>query len=201
MADYFPTRFDSAAVEIVDILARETYTAANGDTEAPCGAFYRVSFTPVEASSAIADDTDTLNLSITYGVSAQDITGHWVGVEDSHGFVKLTRYDTDQEASDAYDALEADYATWFVIGDAMVTASDADAPREALVFWHTGRNAMEAEHHGRTFRYEWHVMGGSALYYRLTILEDGKAYPLGITRNGEDEAQAMLERAAHAISD
>ena len=118
---YFPTKYDSAADEVIAILSDvgEGYgKASTGDVEAPTGYFALV----------VLDDSCDLDVQDTtgayppgdpagetareYGVTAEDVTGVFIVTTNSQGAVSVERFDTEAEAQAEYDCREGRYAAY-----------------------------------------------------------------------------------------
>lgn len=119
--EYFATKYDSAACEVIAILSdvSEGYgRAATGNSEAPDGYF----------SLVVLDDTCDLDFTDTstnyprgdmagevaraYGVTAADVTGAHIVTWNSQGMVSVETFESAEEAQAEYDVREARYADW-----------------------------------------------------------------------------------------
>jgi hypothetical protein len=117
---YFPTKYDSAAHEVISILSsvNEGYGKdETGDVDSPTGFFALV----------ILDDTCDLDfrdhtnypvgdvageVARTYGVWAEDVKGAHIVTYDSQGFVSVETFETEGEAREEYDCRADQYAEW-----------------------------------------------------------------------------------------
>jgi hypothetical protein len=119
--DYFATKYDSAAAEVISILSdySEGYgTAQSGDVEAPTGFFALVilddstdlDFADTTGSYPVGDYAG--EVARTYGVTADDVRGAHVVTTNSQGFVSVQTFDTADEAQAHYAELEAAYSAW-----------------------------------------------------------------------------------------
>jgi hypothetical protein len=88
---------------------------SDGHVESPTGHFARISNAPNELSEirqAFSDVTDA------YGMpSDEDITGHFLVMTDSQGFIHITRYHAESDLIRRYRQLEDQYADWADEGD------------------------------------------------------------------------------------
>jgi hypothetical protein len=83
---------------------------STGDVESPTGHFARISNAPNELSEIRQAFDDTLT---TYGnVSDEDMTGHFLVMTDSQGFIHITRYHAESDLIRRYRQLEDQYADW-----------------------------------------------------------------------------------------
>lgn len=125
MSDYFATKYDSAACEVIAILASvgEGYgSAESGDVESPAGFFAAVTLDSY-CDLDFADHTnyplgdDAGETARKYGVTAEDVTGHHLVITNDQGFVSVLTYDTREERDAAYAAQDAVYAAWLDTDD------------------------------------------------------------------------------------
>lgn len=85
-------------------------TESDGDVESPHGHFARVHNATAELAEIGDAFEDTLS---AYGRPAEDeIVGDFIVIEDSQGFVHITRYPNALATIEAYAAIQADYAAW-----------------------------------------------------------------------------------------
>ena len=121
MADYFPTKYDSAADEIIAALSDEaegygTRDDTTGEVDAPTG---YVSLVIIPADVDLTADYmggDMIaRLAADYGVTAADVAGVHIVTTNDQGFVSVVTFDTEDEARAAFDQLSAEYAEW--LGD------------------------------------------------------------------------------------
>jgi hypothetical protein len=103
---------------------------STGDVESPTGHFARISNAPNELSEIRQAFDDTLT---TYGnVSDEDMTGHFLVVTDSQGFIHIHRFDSETALVHEYRNMEADYADWSADDSEGDSESAWDAQAEAL---------------------------------------------------------------------
>jgi hypothetical protein len=83
---------------------------SDGHVESPTGHFARISNAPNELSEirqAFSDVTDA------YGMpSDDDITGHFLVMTDSQGFIHITRYHAESDLIRRYRHLCEEYFAW-----------------------------------------------------------------------------------------
>ena len=83
---------------------------SDGNVEAPTGHFAMVSNSPdelLELRQAFEDVTDV------YGdVSDADLTGHFIVITDSAGFISITRYPSAVSAASEFVTLQNRFAAW-----------------------------------------------------------------------------------------
>jgi hypothetical protein len=86
-------------------------TVSDGDVESPTGHFARVHNATDELGEIRDAFADTIEM---YGDPGDDkIVGDFIVIEDSRGFVHITRYDNASDTIDAYDALQDQYGAWY----------------------------------------------------------------------------------------
>lgn len=144
MSDYFPTKYSSAADEVIAGLScpQEGYgSLQSGDVEAPTGHF-RLVVLDDRCDLAFAETSDNFpqgdyvgETARAYGVTAEDVKGAHVVVEDDRGFVGVHTFDSPELAREAWDELEAEYVAW--LGD--------DEDGEAVVTTYPGRIFLDPE--------------------------------------------------------
>ena len=121
MSEYFATKYDSAAHEVIAILAdiSEGYgKEATGDVESPTG-YVQLVHLDDTCDLDVQDTTGAYPLgdyagevARAYGVTADDIKGSWLVTSNSQGFVSCERFDTAEATTDAYRCAEARYDVW-----------------------------------------------------------------------------------------
>jgi len=120
MADYFPTKYDSAAHEVIAILASvsEGYgKAETGESDSPVG-FLALVILDDSCDLDFADHTNYPRGDLAgetareYGVTADDVRGAHIVTWNSQGFVSVETFDTADEAQAEFDCRAARYAEW-----------------------------------------------------------------------------------------
>jgi hypothetical protein len=118
--DYFATKYDSAAAEVIAILSDYTEgfgKTQDGDVDSPTG-FFALVILDESCDLAFADHTNyplgdyAGEVARTYGVTADDVMGAHVVTTNSHGFVWVQTFATAEEAQAHYAELEAAYSAW-----------------------------------------------------------------------------------------
>jgi hypothetical protein len=118
--DYFATKYDSAAAEVISILSDYSEgfgKAQDGDVEAPTG-FFALVILDDTCDLAFDDHTNyplgdyAGEVARTYGVTADDVMGAHIVTTNSQGFVSVQTFATTDEAHAHYAELEAAYSTW-----------------------------------------------------------------------------------------
>lgn len=85
-------------------------TDSDGDVDSPQGAFARVTNEEAELAEVVAAFQDTIN---TYEMEdTRELIGHFLVVEDSQGFVHVTRYDNPIALTRDFQQLQDAYAEW-----------------------------------------------------------------------------------------
>jgi len=118
---YFPTKFDSAAHEVICKLSdyTEGYGRRSfGDVESPVGFVSVVTldetcdldFGETSGNYPIGDEVG--ETARTYGVTADDVKGHYVVQSTEQGFVDVTKFETAAICDEVADSLEAAYTAW-----------------------------------------------------------------------------------------
>jgi hypothetical protein len=107
---YFATKYASAVSEAIGIMAAGGWAnESSGDVESPSG-WFAVVHNPAsevgELAEAFSDDMARLN------VTADDITGDFVVVEDSNGFVAVESFDSAWLADRRFAELGEVYLAW-----------------------------------------------------------------------------------------
>lgn len=118
---YHPTKYDSAADEVIAILSDEAEgygKKSSGNVDAPTGHYALV----ILDSTCDLDVQDTTGAyppgdlagetAREYGVTAADITGCFIVTSNDQGFVSVQRFETPGEAEAAYEVLEAAFDAW-----------------------------------------------------------------------------------------
>lgn len=117
---YHPTKYDSAAHEVIDGLSdpAEGYgLASTGDTDCPTGYVALVNLD----ETCDLDFTDHTNYppgdpvgetARTYGVSAADVMGVHLITTNSDGFVSVETFPNVEAATEEYRCREGRYAEW-----------------------------------------------------------------------------------------
>ena len=127
MGDYFPTKYDSAAAEVIAGLASvsEGYgREETGDVESPAGYVQRVTLDHscdldwqhngggnYPAGDPVGDTARE------YGVTPDDVIGHHVVVTNEQGFVMVQTYHTADAADIVFRHAEERYAAWSADAD------------------------------------------------------------------------------------
>lgn len=117
---YHATKYDSAAHEVIALLADETEgygmrEDSSGDVDSPTGWFALVTIpadvtfpsAPFDAYSYSAD-----TVANEYGVTPADVIGTHIVFHDSHGFVTVATYLSEAAARETFDCLSAQYDVW-----------------------------------------------------------------------------------------
>lgn len=123
MGNYFATKYDSAAAEVIALLSDESEgygrrDDSSGDAEAPTGYFSLV----VLDSSCDLDFSDTTGAypvgdrvgetAREYGVTADDVRGVHIVTTNSQGLVAVESFDSEPAARVEFDCRAARYAEW-----------------------------------------------------------------------------------------
>ncbi|AEK08431.1 hypothetical protein FDG56_gp118 [Mycobacterium phage Bask21] len=91
------------------------FTMSNGDVESSTGFFAYVTNTPAELADIRREFSEVIE---AYGNPAdEDIVGSFLTVEDSQGFIHITRYASDEGARKAYNGLEYRYERWLELAE------------------------------------------------------------------------------------
>ena len=114
VSDYFATKYDSAADEVIALLADEMQLgnrdSQTGDVDAPTGWFALVHI-PADVDLHESDD-EVAKLASEYGVTVSDVAGSHIVTHNSQGFVYVETFESVQAADDEYACRAGRYAEW-----------------------------------------------------------------------------------------
>lgn len=113
---YFSGKYDSAAHEVIALLADETEDSS-GDVDAPTGYFALVVIPAdaIDPANATPDDYATYSANSVaheYGVRPEDVAGVHIVFHDSQGFVSVATYADETKAREDFDCLRHQYDVW-----------------------------------------------------------------------------------------
>lgn len=105
-----PRLFLSDRAELMYLMSCEGWAdQSSGDMHAPTGWFARIS----NAHNEIPGLVDAFNHDLElFRIRAESLIGHWLLRETSDGSIRVLRFDSEQEARDAYNDLHRRYGEW-----------------------------------------------------------------------------------------
>ena len=107
---YFATKYPTALAEVIGTMAAQGWAnISSGDVESPSGYFY-VMHNPAAEVGEMAEAFSTEMAEL--GVTAEDITGDFVVIEDSQGFVTVESFDSAWLADRRFAELADMYLVW-----------------------------------------------------------------------------------------
>ena len=120
MDKYFATKYDSAAAEVIALLADESEgygSSRTGNVDSPMGS---VDLVHLDATMDL--DFDNLEsyplgdevgeIARLYGVTAEDVIGSYIVTYNDQGFVSVERFDTRELADERFRCLGGRYEAW-----------------------------------------------------------------------------------------
>jgi hypothetical protein len=114
---YHATKYDSARDEVIALLSDETEgygmrDDSTGDVDAPTGYVQLVTI-PADADLSLPTPGDWVaELAETYGIAAEDVAGSHIVTHNSQGFVSVETFESEEQAREVFDCLDARYAEW-----------------------------------------------------------------------------------------
>lgn len=137
MSEYFATKYDSAAHEVIAILSdyNEGYgKEMTGDVDSPVG-FIALVILDERCDLDFSDHTNypvgdyAGEVARIYGVTAADVMGNHLVTTNTFGAVTVETFATAEEAQAEYDCRAAHYDAWEDVESHLCSAAD-DCPED-----------------------------------------------------------------------